>query len=152
MATKTHKGLLAECPICSGYQPERKFKRKRTGIADTSARRQANLELGEDPTRIQKDAVFMKFGLIDPIIDRNVKKPSWKSEVVWKNELKQFHNMTAGLVTRQRFQESRRGYTPRTASTLNQEFGPRRQWTRPNQNRQTPSLPPTESKNSPRGS
>jgi hypothetical protein len=152
MATKIHKGLLAECPVCTGVQPERKFKRKRTGIADTSARRQANLELGEDPTRIQKDAVFMKFGLTDPIIDRNVKKPSWKSEVVWKNELKQFHNMTAGLVTRQRFQESRRGYTPRTASsTLNQEWRPNRP-SRPNQNPRTPSLRPTESKNSPRGS
>jgi hypothetical protein len=155
MATKTHKGLLAECPVCTGFQPERKFKRKRTGVADTSARRQANLELGEDPTRIQKDAVFMKFGLIDPIIDRNVKKPSWKSEVVWQRELKQWQKDTAGMVPRQRFQESRRGYTPRTASsTLNQEFRPNRQWVRPNhnQNRQTPSLRPTEYRNSPRGS
>src|SRR5580698_9480738 len=162
MATKTHKGLLAECPTCSGFQPERKFKRKRTGVADTSARRQANLELGEDPTRIQKDAVFMKYGLIDPIIDRNVKKPFWKSEVVWQRGMKQFVQDTAGMVPRQRYQESRRGYTPRTASsTLNQEFRPR---TKPwreiqfkdpkiqrHQNPRTPSLPLTEFRNSPRG-
>src|SRR5580658_3197329 len=178
MATKTHKGLLAECPICSGFQSERKFKRKRAGVADTSARRQANLELGEDPTRIQEDAVFMKFGLIDPIIDRNVKKPSWKSEVVWQRELKQWQKDTAGMVPRQRFQESRRGYTPRTASsTLNQEWAPNRPFTTANpsqkarpsnlpnlpncrvvpypkkfsQNLRTPLSPQTESKNSPRG-
>ena len=114
MATKIHKGLLAECPVCTGFQPERKFKRKRTGVADTSARRQANMELGEDPTRIKKDAVFMKYGLLDPIIDRNVRKPFWKSEVVWQREMKQFVQDTAGMVPRQRFQESRRGYTPRT--------------------------------------
>jgi hypothetical protein len=152
MATKIHKGLLAECPVCSGYQPERKFKRKRTGIADTSARRQANLELGEDPTRIQKDAVFMKFGLIDPIIDRNVKKPNWKSEVVWQREMKQFVQDTAGMVPRQRFQESRRGYTPRTASTPypSRQLRQTRNWQ--NLNRQMPLSPPTEFRNSPRGS
>ena len=100
MATKTHKGPLVECPVCSGVQPERKFRRKKTtGLtAEISVRRQATAELGEEPTRFQKDAVFQKYGIHDPVIDRNVKKPSWKSEVVWKNELKQFHQMTEGLV------------------------------------------------------
>ena len=159
MATKIHKGLLAECPTCSGVQPERKFRRKKTtGLtAEISVRRQATAELGEEPTRFQKDAVFQKYGIHDPVIDRNVKKPSWKSEVVWKNEMKQFHQMTEGLVPRQRYQESRRGYTPRTASsTLNQDFRPRPKFqnrpNRPYQNPRTPSLPPTEFRNSPRGS
>ena len=155
MATKIHKGLLAECPVCSGVQPERKFRRsKRTGITpEIAVRRQATAELGEEPTRFQKDAVFQKYGIHDPVIDRNVKKPSWKSEVVWKNEMKQFHQMTEGLVPRQRFQESRRGYTPRTASsTLNQDFRPRPKFqNRPYQNPRTPSLPPKEFRNSPRG-
>ena len=159
MATKIHKGLLAECPVCSGVQPERKFRRsKRTGITpEISVRRQATAELGEEPTRFQKDAVFQKYGIHDPVIDRNVKKPSWKSEVVWKNELKTWEKETAGLVPRQRFQESRRGYTPRTASsTLNQDFRPRPKFqnrpNRPYQNPRTPSLPPKEFRNSPRGS
>ena len=158
MATKTHKGSLVECPVCSGVQPERKFRRKKTtGLtAEISVRRQATAELGEEPTRFQKDAVFQKYGIHDPVIDRNVKKPSWKSEVVWKNEMKQFHQMTEGLVPRQRYQESRRGYTPRTASsTLNQDFRPRPKFqnrpNRPYQNPRTPSLPPTEFRNSPRG-
>ena len=118
MATKTHKGPLVECPVCSGVQPERKFRRKKTiGLtAEISVRRQATAELGEEPTRFQKDAVFQKYGIHDPVIDRNVKKPSWKSEVVWKNELKTWEKETVGLVPRQRYQESRRGYTPRTAS------------------------------------
>ena len=159
MATKTHKGPLVECPVCSGVQPERKFRRKKTtGLtAEISVRRQATAELGEEPTRFQKDAVFQKYGIHDPVIDRNVKKPSWKSEVVWKNEMKQFHQMTEGLVPRQRYQESRRGYTPRTASsTLNQDFRPRPKFqnrpNRPYQNPRTPSLPPKEFRNSPRGS
>ena len=159
MATKIHKGLLAECPVCSGVQPERKFRHKKTAglTAEISVRRQATAELGEEPTRFQKDAVFQKYGIHDPVIDRNVKKPSWKSEVVWKNELKQFHQMTEGLVPRQRYQESRRGYTPRTASsTLNQDFRPRPKFqnrpNRPYQNPRTPSLPPTEFRNSPHGS
>ena len=152
MATKTHKGPLVECPVCSGVQPERKFRRKKTtGLtAEISVRRQATAELGEEPTRFQKDAVFQKYGIHDPVIDRNVKKPSWKSEVVWKNEMKQFHQMTEGLVPRQRYQESRRGYTPRTASTLNQHRSNRPN--RPYQNPRTPSLPPKEFRNSPRGS
>ena len=157
MATKIHKGLLAECPVCTGFQPERKFKRKRTGVADTSARRQANMELGEDPTRIKKDAVFMKYGLLDPIIDRNVRKPFWKSEVVWQREMKQFVQDTAGMVPRQRFQESRRGYTPRTASSSypstpypSQQVRQTRNWQ--NLNSRTPLSPPTEFKNFPRGS
>ena len=170
MATKTHKGLLAECPVCSGVQPERKFRRKKTvGLtAEISVRRQATAELGEEPTRFQKDAVFQKYGIHDPVIDRNVKKPSWKSEVVWKNELKTWEKETAGLCPRQRFQESRRAYTPRTASsTLNQCFLPRvpyprgqnvldrmagKKWQKqayPSQS--TPSLPPKEFRNSPRG-
>ena len=159
MATKTHKGPLVECPVCSGVQPERKFRRKKTtGVtAEISVRRQATAELGEEPTRLQKDAVFQKYGIHDPVIDRNVKKPSWKSEVVWKNELKTWEKETAGLCPRQRFQESRRGYTPRTASsTLNQDFRPRPKFqnrpNRPYQNPRTPSLPPTEFRNSPRGS
>jgi hypothetical protein len=159
MATKTHKGPLVECPVCSGVQPERKFRRKKTtGLtAEISVRRQATAELGEEPTRFQKDAVFQKYGIHDPVIDRNVKKPSWKSEVVWKNEMKTWEKETAGLCPRQRFQESRRGYTPRTASsTLNQDFRPRPKFqnrpNRPYQNPRTPSLPPTEFRNSPRGS
>ena len=159
MATKIHTGLLAECPTCSGVQPERKFRRKKTtGLtAEISVRRQATAELGEEPTRFQKDAVFQKYGIHDPVIDRNVKKPSWKSEVVWKNELKTWEKETAGLCPRQRYQESRRGYTPRTASsTLNQDFRPRPKFqnrpNRPHQNPRTPSLPPTEFRNSPHGS
>ena len=146
MATKTHKGLLAECPVCSGVQPERKFRRKKTtGLtAEISVRRQATAELGEEPTRFQKDAVFQKYGIHDPVIDRNVKKPSWKSEVVWKNELKTWEKETAGLCPRQRFQESRRGYTPRP------KFQNRPN--RPYQNPRTPSLPPKEFRNSPHGS
>ena len=158
MATKTHKGPLVECPVCSGVQSERKFRRKKTtGLtAEISVRRQATAELGEEPTRFQKDAVFQKYGIHDPVIDRNVKKPSWKSEVVWKNELKTWEKETAGLVPRQRYQESRRGYTPRTASsTLNQDFRPRPKFqnrqNRPYQNPSTPSLPPKEFRNSPRG-
>ena len=163
MATKTHKGPLIECPVCSGVQPERKFRRKKTtGLtAEISVRRQATAELGEEPTRFQKDAVFQKYGIHDPVIDRNVKKPSWKSEVVWKNEMKQFHQMTEGLVPRQRYQESRRGYTPRTASSnrpfqratdpsLHRKFQQEKREF--NQNRRTQSLPPKEFRNSPRGS
>ena len=161
MATKTHKGPLVECPVCSGVQPERKFRRKKTtGLtAEISVRRQATAELGEEPTRFQKDAVFQKYGIHDPVIDRNVKKPSWKSEVVWKNELKTWHKDTEGMVPRQRFQESRRGYTPRTASS-NYSPNSKVPWSkmrlgnlnpsRPSQS--TPSLPPKEFRNSPRGS
>ena len=164
MATKIHKGLLAECPTCSGVQPERKFRRKKTvGLtAEISVRRQATAELGEEPTRFQKDAVFQKYGIHDPVIDRNVKKPSWKSEVVWKNELKTWEKETAGLCPRQRFQESRRGYTPRTASSRypnlpNCKVTPYPKVFRMNlksgnpSTPSTPSLPPKEFRNSPRG-
>jgi len=158
MATKIHKGPLIECPVCSGVQPERKARsNKRTGITpEIAVRRQATSELGEESTRFQKDAVFQKYGIHDPVIDRNVKKPSWKSEVVWQREMKQWHKDIKGMVPRQRFQESRRAYTPRIASsTLNQDFRPRPKFqNRPNhpyQNPRTPSLPPTEFRNSPRG-
>jgi len=104
---------------------------------NVATRRQATAELGEDPTKIARDAVFMKFGLIDTVIDRNVKKPFWKSEVIWKNELKQFTQNTQGLVTRQRYQ-SRQGYTTRPYQTLSP-------------NRPMPLSRPTEYKNSPRG-
>ena len=159
MATKIHKGSLVECPVCSGVQPERKFRRsKRTGITpEIAVRRQATSELGEEPTRFQKDAVFQKYGIHDPIIDRNVKKPSWKSEVVWKNELKTWEKETAGLCPRQRFQESRRGYTPRTASSRysnlpNCKVTPYPKVFRVSSNPSTPSLPPKEFRNSPHGS
>src|SRR5271166_2173111 len=122
---------------------------------NVAMRRQATAELGEDPTKIARDAVFMKFGLIDTVIDRNVKIPNWKSEVLWKNELKQFHNMTAGLVTRQRYQ-SRQGYTTRTFTTGNPPQAARL-WSHPegkNRPYPNPSMPlsrPAEYKNSPRG-
>jgi hypothetical protein len=134
---------------------------------NVAMRRQAAEEFGEDPTRLQRDAVMMKYGIHDPVIDRNVKKPYWKSEVVWKNELKQFVQDTQGLVPRQRYQESRRGYTPKTAS-LNSQNLPRvpyprgqnvldrmggRKWQQTAYpSRQMPLSRPTESKNSPRGS
>ena len=112
MATKIHKGLLAECPVCSGVQPERKFRRKKTAglTAEISVRRQATAELGEEPTRFQKDAVFQKYGIHDPVIDRNVKKPSWKSEVVWQREMKQWYDMTKGLVLRHSSRPERKTY------------------------------------------
>ena len=115
MATKTHKGPLVECPVCSGVQPERKFRRKKTtGLtAEISVRRQATAELGEEPTRFQKDAVFQKYGIHDPVIDRNVKKPSWKSEVVWKNELKTWEQRNRGAGAEAKI--------PRVASGLHSE-------------------------------
>jgi hypothetical protein len=102
-----------------------------------AVRRQAGAEASaENPLpRLQKDAIFMKYGVIPTVIEREILLPLWKNEmmfqlsedkveVVWNRMLQNWRHETQGL----RRRDSDRGFT-RSVPTVNS-------------NRQTPPTNP----------
>jgi hypothetical protein len=81
----------------------------------------------EDPLpRLRKDAIFMKYGVIAAVIEREIRRPTWKdkvifqhsdrpTEVVWNSMMQDWFRATKGMVIPQRTQQrsSVRGYTNR---------------------------------------
>jgi hypothetical protein len=107
MATKIHKGLMIECPMCSPDSTEsrKKFrvrKSKSPATLDIATRRQVAAELGEDePTKDQRYILLQKFGVVSPKIDRQVTRPSWMSIQEWKRKSNDWYQATKGMVAPQ---------------------------------------------------
>src|ERR1022692_1595778 len=123
---KVHRGLLAECIVCNPGLKKEKEKYERhhittTGItADIAARRQTMRDIGDaELSRDHRNTLFQKYGVYDPVIDRDITMPLWKAKLiqqksdrevstVWNNMMQDWFRATKGLVQPKKLQWRRR--------------------------------------------
>jgi hypothetical protein len=104
---------------------KKRFHSNKGVSAEVAARRQAAAEAAqENPLpKEQKDAILMKYGVKPAVIEREIKMPAWKkdvifqlserpTEVVWHHRMQDWYKETKGLT-----RNSARGYRPTPPQT-----------------------------------
>ncbi|SRR6266496_5839749 len=98
-----HSGLMEKCKQCTPDMKEDrrelKLRRFSTNVpAEIAVRRQVSAEIEEeDVPREHRYILLQKYGVIDPVIDRRVQKPSWMEKSVWNQKINQWFVNTKGL-------------------------------------------------------
>lgn len=93
----------------------KKFHSLKNVPVEVAVRRQVAEEIGEgEPTKDEKYILLQKYGATALRIDRQVTRPKWQTEGIWKRKLNEFIQATRGLVKPQ--QRPRQNFT-RTTST-----------------------------------
>lgn len=142
--SRVHAGLWVDCKNCNpDWEPKKKdrkdVKPKYTSgdvSVDIAIRRQIAFDLGdEEPNKDEKFALLQKYGAAAPRIDRNVSKPDWQEEGVWKSQKGQWDKIVKGLVPR----SQSRVILDRNGKPLARTFNPRNssRQSRPNNSTRT---------------
>lgn len=148
MSDKIHAGLWTDCKNCNPDWKPKKRDRKDRGVkymggevsVELSVRRQVSAELGdEEPNKDAKFALLQKYGAAAARIDRNVTKPTWQEESVWRAQKGQYDKAVKGLVPREQVKMNRpfpsREPNPQYRRNSQNRWGNRSsQPTRPNSN------------------